>query len=371
MKLRKSMTLILAAAAMIAAAACSNDDNAAVDNNTPVPARITATMADGAVATPAGKATGRAAQPATRAVNDRWNRDHIGVVVRESPASDMAARYRNAHYVTTSTGTSAEFAPADAANTIYFADADETVEFWAYAPYQPSASPGELPGKDGVITIDATRQATPEEQEAIDFIVAVEATASKAHPTVAFIRVDNANHSFIHIMSRIVLKIETPAAYGFDPADVERISRISLEGLYTGGVLDVKIDPAAGRGFGHGTDESTWTADWDISGCVHTVEPGKGGTTQRIHTLIIPSMQRVKDKNGSPLSALPIAITLDGQVYRNDKDITGDATSNGWFSSTKSYEYTVRLRKSGIEVTGATITDWADGGTGSGDAVQQ
>lgn len=357
---------LIAAAALIVAAGCSKDENTAADNGTPVVARITAAMAGEATATP----TGKAGQPATRAVNDRWNRDHIGVLVYESPASDMAVRYRNAHYVTTSTGTTAEFTPADAANTIYFADADETVEFWAYAPYQPSASPGELPGTDGVITIDATRQATPEEQEAIDFIMAVEATASKSSPTVAFTRVDNANHSFYHIMSRIVLKIETPAAYGFAPADVERISRISLEGLCTGGAFDIKIDLAAGRVLGFGTDKSTWTADWDISGCVHTVGPDKSGAMQRIHTLIIPPHQRVKDKNGNTLRALPIAITLDGQVYRNDKDITGDANVNGYFSPGTSYEYTVRLKKSGIEVTGATISDWADGGKGSGDAVQ-
>lgn len=357
---------LIAAAAIIAAAGCSKDENTAADNGTPVAARITAAMAGEAIATP----TGKAGQPATRAVNDRWNRDHIGVIVRESPASDMAVRYRNAHYVTTSTGTTAEFTPADAANTIYFADADETVTFLAYAPYQPSATPGGLPGADGLIAIDATRQATPEEQEAIDFIIATGATASKAHPTVAFTRVDNANHSLYHIMSRIVLKIETPAAYGFDPADVERISRISLEGLCTGGKFDVKSDPATGRVFGVGADENTWTADWDISGCVHTVEPDQNGVMQRIHTLIIPSMQRVKDKDGNSLDALPIAITLDGQVYRNDKDITGDANVNGNFYLGTSYEYTVRLKKSGIEVTGATITDWADGGKGSGDAVQ-
>lgn len=357
---------LIAAAAIIVAAGCSKDENTAADNGTPVAARITATMAGEATATP----TGKAGQPATRAVNDRWNRDHIGVIVRESPASDMAVRYRNAHYVTTSTGTTAEFTPADAANTIYFADADETVTFLAYAPYQPSATPGELPGADGVITIDASRQATPEEQEAIDFIVAGGATASKANPTVAFTRVDDAhNYSFAHIMSRIVLKIETPAAYGFDPADVERISRISLEGLRTGGFIDIKIDPAAGRTFSFGYKDNTWTADWDISGCVHTVGPDKNGVMQRTHTLIIPT-QYVQDKNGNRLPALPIAITLDGQVYRNDKDITGDATTNGIFLFGTSYEYTVRLRKSGIEVTGATISDWTDGGKGSGDAVQ-
>lgn len=358
---------LIAAAALIVAAGCSKDENTAADNGTPVAARITATMAGEATATP----TGKAGQPATRAVNDRWNRDHIGVVVYESPASDMAVRYRNAHYVTTSTGTTAEFTPADAANTIYFADADETVTFCAYAPHQPSASPGELPGTDGVITIDATRQATPEEQEAIDFITAERATASKASPTVAFIRVDDAHdYAFHHIMSRLVLKIETPAAYGFDPADVERISRISLEGLCTGGTFNVKSDPAIGRVFGFGADKNTWTADWDIAGCVHTVGPDKNGVMQRTHTLIIPSAQFPRDIDGNNLPAVPIAITLDGQVYTNDKDITLGGGVLPWFSIGVSYEYTIRLRRSGIEVTGATISDWADGGKGSGDAVQ-
>lgn len=354
------MTLILAAAALIGmAAACTNDDNAvAVDNNAPVPARITAGMADAAVATPAAKA----GQPATRAVNDRWNRDHIGVVVYESPVSDMAARYRNAHYVTTSTGTTAEFAPADAANTIYFADADETVEFWAYAPYQPSASPGELPGTDGVITIDATRQTTAEEQEALDFIVSTNgATASKSSPTVRFTRVDPTHdYSFVHIMSRLVLKIETPAANGFDPADVERISGISLNGLCTGGKFDVKVTSG---GFWYGATRATWTDNWDIAGYVNAVTT-TGSVTQRIHTLIFPAQQATSIA-GSFRNAVPITITLDGLTYTNDRDITGD------FKPGTSYEYTIRLKKTGLEVTGATITDWADGGTGSGDAMQQ
>lgn len=358
------MPLILAAAALLATAACTRDDNAAADN-TPVAARITASMDDVAVATPAAKA----GQPATRAVNDRWNRDHIGVVVYESPASDMAARYRNARYVTTSTGASATFAPADADNTIYFADADETVTFLAYAPYQPSASPATLPGTDGTITIDATCQATPEEQEAVDFIVARGATASKAEPTVRFTRVDDAHdYSFEHIMSRLVLRIETPAAYGFDPADVERISAITLGGLCTVGVLRVNPDP----GFGIGNYPDTWTAEWDIAAYVHTVAPGKDGATQRTHTLIVPPVQSPTDINGTPLPAVPIAITLHGQVYTNDKDITlGDDGAIPWFSTGTSYEYTIRLRRAGLEVTGATITPWTDGGGTTGDAIRQ
>ncbi len=365
----KVTTLILAAAALLAAAACTNDDNdVAVDNNAPVAARITAGMADAAAATPAAKA----GQPGTRAVGARWNRDNIGVVVLKSPGSDMTTRYRNARYATTSTGTSAEFAPADAANTIYFADSAEPVEFWAYAPYQPSATPGTLPGTDGVITIDFTRQATAEEQEALDFIVSTNgATASKSSPIVRFTRVDPTHdYSFVHIMSRLVLKIETPAANGFDPADVNRISGISLNGLCTGGTFDVKTtDPATGSGFFHGATRATWTDNWDIAGYVKTVTT-TGNVTQRIHTLIFPA-QQAEDIVGNNRTVLPITITLDGQKYTNDTDITGDTDNAGRFGYGKSYEYTIRLKKSGLEVTGATITDWTNGGSATGDATQR
>lgn len=358
---------LIAAAVLITVAACTRDDNGARDN-TPVAARITASMDDVAVATPAAKA----GQPATRAVNDRWNRDHIGVMVISSPNSDMTTRYCNAHYTTASTAASADFTPADADNTIYFADADETVAFLAYAPYQPSATAAELPGADGTIIIDATRQTTAEEQEAVDFIVAWDATASKAEPTVRFTKVDDAHdYAFHHIMSRLVLKIETPAAYGFDPADVERISAITLGGLCTGGFLDVKPDPVTGAPFSLGYVHDTWKAEWDIAAYVHTVAPGKDGATQRTHTLIVPPMQFPSDINGNNLSAVPIAITLDGQVYTNNKDITLDGVVFAQFSSGVSYEYTIRLRRAGLEVTGATITPWTDGGGTIGDATRQ
>lgn len=359
----KSFTLILAAAALIAAAACTNDDNAVtVDNNTPVPARITAAMADGAVATPDTKSgnsamTGDAAS--TRAADTRWNRDHIGVVVSQSPGSDMTARYRNARYATTSTGTTADFAPTDAANAIYFADPDETVTFWAYAPYQPSADAATLPGTnaDGQLFFDMRRQTTPEEQEAVDILRALPTTASKSNPTVAF--------KFAHCMSRLVLKIQTPAMYGFSPDDVERITAVKIGGLCTTGYIEI-----SDRGFGVGYDEGSRTQEWDITQNMNSVQT-TGGVTQRVYTLIIPSMQRVKDKDGNFIDAIPLSITLDGQDYKNTTDLKGDPDAPGCFFAGNSYEYTVSLKKTGLEVTGATITPWADGGTGSGDAVQE
>ncbi len=359
------MTIILAATALMAAAACTNDNDTVTNPDAPVPARITAGMA-AAVATPAAKA----GQPGTRAVDDSWNGDHIGVIVLNSPGSDMAAQYRNAHYKTTSTGTTAEFTPADLAQTIYFSGPDETVEFAAYAPYQASATPDALPGTDGLLSFDTRVQTTAAQQEAIDILVATGAMASKSSPTVRFTKVDNAHdYSFHHIMTRLVLKIETPAANGFAPADVERISQVMTGGLYTTGTLNVKPDPATGSAFGWSYDVASRTDGWDITQNVNRVE-AKNGVTQRIYTLIFPQ-QQVTDNAGNDLSALPLSITLDNQVYKNDKDITGNVGTKGFFESGKSYEYTISLKKTGLEVTGATITNWADGGTGSGDATKQ
>ena len=349
--------LLLLAAALLVTAACTSDNDTVTNPDAPVPVRITAGMASDATAT-----------PGTRAVEDRWNCDNIGVMVSYSPGSDMNTRYRNARYVTTSTTSTAEFAPADPDNTIYFAGSDNTVTFMAYAPYQSSATPGESPGTNGVITIDATRQSTPAEQEAIDFLISGRVQASKSAPTVAF----SGNEAFSHIMVRLVLHIQTPAANGFSPDNVERISRISLGGLCTGGTLKFASVSTAGNGYSYDADYDTRTADWDIAGYVHAVGPDKNNVMQRTHTLIFPG-QWVTDMNGNSLKAVPIAITLDGQVYRNDKDITGSNNSGhtGYFLRGTSYEYTIRLKKTGLEVTGATIQDWGDGGTGSGDATKQ
>lgn len=363
------MTLILAAAALIAAAACTNDDNAAaVDNAPPVPVRIIAGVGTVLNATPTD-----AAQPGTRAMDDHWNRDHIGVIVYSSPGSDMAAQYRNAHYVTTSTSATADFTPVAPAHTIHFAESDEPVEFCAYTPYQSSATPDALPGTNGIISIDTRVQTTAEQQEAIDFLFAPRTPASKSNPTVTFSKVDGRDYTFKHILSRLVLKLETPEGYGFAADDVTHISQVKIGGLCTQCQLDIKPkDLTVSGSYTLTLDTDSWLEEWDITDNVNRVET-KAGTTQRIYTLIFP-IQQPRDKNGDGLSAIPLSITLGGEVYKNDKDITGSTDANGntgFFKVGTSYEYTVRLKRTGLEVTGATITPWADGGTGSGDATRQ
>lgn len=382
------MTILAAAALLVTATACSNGDDhaAAVDNPDAVAVSITAAMAgDAASATPAAKS---AAQPGTRAVGARWNQDHIGVIMytqKPNPTGGKIIEYgrmRNAHYATTSTGTDATFTPDTPADAIYLSDADGTVTFMAYAPYQPSAGSNGLPGADGAIVLDATLQVNTDpaeallQQEKLDLLFAAGATASKDSPVVRFIKVDDdRDYSFHHEMARLILKIQSPAANGFDPADVERISGVSI-----GNVRTKTRMAFLKEGFGlpafNNSDPDSWKQDWNITHAVHRYDPDPTdpvtglpvGTPQLIYTLIIPP-QRLVDAAGNNVQALLLSVTLDGNTYKNDGDITGELLTPGRFDAGKSYEYTISLKKKGLEVSGATITDWADGGTGSGDAV--
>lgn len=379
------MTILAAAALLVTATACSNGDDhaAAVDNPDAVAVSITAAMAgDAASATPAAKS---AAQPGTRAVGARWNQDHIGVIMYTKKAGTNIeyGRMRNAHYATTSTGTDAAFTPDTPADAIYLSDADGTVSFMAYAPYQPSTGNNGLPGADGVIVLDATLQVNDNpaeallQQEKLDFLFAAGATASKDSPVVRFIKVDDdRDYSFHHEMARLILKMQSPDANGFDPADVERISGVSIGNVRTKTRMAFLEEGFSLPGFINNSDPDSWKQDWNITHAVHRYDPDPTdpatglpvGTPQLVYTLIIPP-QRLVDAAGNNASALSLSVTLEGNTYKNDGDIKGELGNPGFFSAGKSYEYTISLNKKGLEVSGATITDWADGATGSGDAV--
>ena len=92
---------IIAAATLLAACTQENE----VQNN-PVEARITAGVSG----------------PKTRAVDNGWNADRIGVMVVDAPGTTttMGGKYKNVGYATTSTGTNADFTPMTAGGGIFF-----------------------------------------------------------------------------------------------------------------------------------------------------------------------------------------------------------------------------------------------------------
>ena len=320
----KQRFFIMAAAALTLAA-CSNDENM-VDNG-PVEARITAGLN----------------APDTRAIGTNWNADEIGVWVKDAPTSDMENLYKNVLYTTTSTGATAEFTAATGQG-IFFQDATETVTFAAYAPYQPNTDSATLPGDNGKVDVDTETNNTEALQEGIDFLFVEGATASRTNNTVTF--ADNtasggADHSFHHKMAQLNVVFQVSTSDGFAANQIFG-GTFNFGGLIHKGTFNVT----------DGTTKTTESAvvDWDISGCKHT----DAATTRTYSLILLP-----QDLSGNPLK---VAVGIDGQTYYNSDAINPNLQAGN------TYTYTITVKKTGLQVSGCTITNWNNGTTGSGDA---
>lgn len=311
------------AAAVLTLASCNNDEEFA--DNGPAAAQITAGVSS----------------PATRAIDNQWEADEIGVMVTNAPNSAIEELYKNVKYTTTSNTTSANFTAAEGEG-IFFQDASETVAFSAYAPYQPSAA-NALPGEDGVISGSTSDQSTREKQKAFDYIYASGATASRSNPTVQF----QGENAFAHKMTRLVIIVKTSTDNGFT-ADQVTSGTYSLSGLKHDGTFNVTTGKAAANTEGETTD------DWSLTDKSLKTE---GETEQVIFTSIL-----YQQTLGS---ALTFKAIIDGQTYLNRTDITPDLTAG------MSYTYTITVKKSGLEVSGCTITDWTEGKEYTGDAEME
>ena len=311
------------AAAALTLAACSNDENMEMTDG-PVEARITAGLS----------------APTTRAIDTNWNADRIGVWVKDAPASDMETLYKNVLYTTTSTGATADFT-ATTGEGIFFQDADETVTFAAYAPYQESDANETLPGNNGKVDVKTDNMNTATDQEKIDFLFAEGATATRTNYTVTF--ADNtasggADHSFHHKMAQLNVVFQTSETDGFGPNDIFGCS-FNLGGLIHEGTFNVT----------DGTTETTGSevADWDISGCKYT----DAATTRTYSLILLPQ-------------DLTVEVGIGGQTYSNSDAINPNLQAG------YTYTYTITVKKTGLVVSGCTITGWTDNGTtGDGDAV--
>ncbi len=307
------------AAAALTLAACSNDENMEMTDG-PVAARITAGLS----------------APTTRAIGTNWNADQIGVWVKDAPTSDMETLYKNVLYTTTSTGATAEFT-ATTGEGIFFQDANETVTFAAYAPYQPSDDNETLPGNNGKVDVKTDNMNTATDQEKIDFLFAEGAEASRASSTVSF----TDDHSFHHKMAQLNVVFQTSETDGFEPDDIFGCS-FNLGGLIHEGTSNVTDGTTALTG--------EPLDSWDISGCKYT----DAATTRTYSLILLP--QDLTNK------ALNVKVGIDGQTYSNSDAINPNLQAG------YTYTYTITVKKSGLVVSGCTITPWASGSTGSGDA---
>jgi len=304
--------LILAAAAMTLAA-CSNDD----DCSKKVAAQISAGLS--------------AAN--TRAVDAKWNADEIGVSVTGGTS------YTNQKYSTTSTGTTADFTAVG--DGIFFQDT-QTCTFSAYAPYQSAG---------GTVDVDTqNNNTTSDKQESIDFLYAAGATASESSPTVSF--TDNTasggkDCSFHHKMARLQIVLQTSTADGFNASDIFNAKEVTLSRLKHTGTFDTTTGTAAV------STSATAVSGWDITSCKHTDD--KSAYTRTYSLILLPQ--------DASQTKLPIKITINGNTYTNDSDIKPNLEAG------YSYTYTITVKKTGLTVSGCTITDWSNGGSFTGTAT--
>ena len=336
---------ILAAAATLLAA-CTQEDE--VQNN-PVEARITAGVSG----------------PKTRAVDNVWNADRIGVMAVDAPgeSTTMGKKYKNVEYRTASTGTSADFTPATAGDGIFFEDASREFTFAAYAPFASSYNASNLPGNNGKITVNTENQHTVAKQEAIDYIYATGAKGSKSNPVISFTNntaAGGSDCSFKHKMARLILKVQVSAADGFTKPSVLRFANYKLGGLIHEGTFDVLTGTATATG----TVVNDWmliestyptpTTQTVTYKCVSDYDVNTGVMT--LTMILLP--QTLADY-------LNLEITPDdgeSQAYSN-KDLIKPALEAGY-----SYTYTITVKKTGLTLSGSTIENWNDGGSHSGDA---
>lgn len=319
--------LILAATALTLAA-CSNDgcdcgdgNSCNCSNNGKVAAQISASIAK------------------TRAVDQNWNAsDAIGVMVTNAPTSSMATMYKNVKYTVTAAGDKGKFTSTDG---IYFQDASETVTFAAYYPYQTSTSIATLPGTDGTVTGGKTNEKndTQANQETIDFLFASGATANESNPTVEFTGDDN---QFKHKMTRLVLKVQM--GNGFAASEISSITKITLGGLVHEGTFNVTDGTAAASTTVKALD------DWDITNNYKT-------TADNVYTYTMILYPQTLT------GALTFSATVAGEAYTNTTTIQPGLAAG------TSYEYTITVNQTGLDVSGCTIAPWTTGTGGSGTAT--
>lgn len=342
-----NMKFFILAAAATLLAACTQEDE--VQNN-PVEARITAGVSG----------------PKTRAVDNVWNADRIGVMVVDAPgeSTTMGKKYKNVEYRTASTGTSADFTPATAGDGIFFEDASREFTFAAYAPFASSYNASNLPGNNGKITVNTENQHTVAKQEAIDYIYATGAKGSKSNPVISFTNntaAGGSDCSFKHKMARLILKVQVSAADGFTKPSVLRFANYKLGGLIHEGTFDVLTGTATATG----TVVNDWmliestyptpTTQTVTYKCVSDYDVNTGVMT--LTMILLP--QTLADY-------LNLEITPDdgeSQAYSN-KDMIKPALEAGY-----SYTYTITVKKTGLTLSGSTIENWNDGGSHSGDAM--
>lgn len=240
----------------------------------------------------------------SRAAGTEWaTGDKIGITTQRGSES----KYVNMEY-TTENG-NGEFT----GTPMYFQDAQAEVTFTAYYPF--TGSEGEAP--DIVENNTRVGQQTPDKQPKFDYLWA-SCVGKKDQP--------NINFKFAHKMSKITMTFQNG-----EDTDVRNIESYSFDGL----VLEGTFNPATGEAKAKEMASETLTLD------VNNVTSG----TALPSIIVYP-----QETKGNVV----LRIVNDSQTYKCELAFAGGELKPG-----TDYQYTIKLNKTGVQVTKYEIHPWS------------
>lgn len=311
--------LISASLLALLLAACTND-------NDPM------TPADGEVA---AQIVAEINHVATRASGTQWAaNDRIGI----STVSVTKTSYTNVPY--TWNGTEFE----DNGTIIYFQDT-KPVTFNAYYPYAEKGG-----------TVEAVTNANAqkdENQKNIDFLFAKGAKADKKNSVVYFTdkRKDNGeDNSFHHCMSMIAIEFSEGDDIAFSD---KKLQSYTLKGLVLEGTFNTETGEAKTTDGKQAADLKTeYTDEVTVNSGVFTAAP----------VIVFPQTPQWAWEGASVEGKIGLEVMVEDETYHATLTIPGGITA---LEAGCRYTFPVTVKKTGLSVGTAEITDW-EPVTGSG-----
>lgn len=316
MKSRLILTSLLA----LSLAACTNENEQMTPADGEVAAQIVADIN----------------HVATRASGTVWTEnDRIGI----STVPGTKTSYANIPYAWNGTKFESE-------GTVIYFQSPEEVTFNAYYPFS-----GTVGTSAGIITKTTDAEAQ-KDLPAIDFLFAQGAKADKTNPTVAFTdksKNNGADNSFHHCMSMIAIKFTEGNDIAFNNGGLQSYT---LKGLVLEGTFNTETGEAK-------TTDGEQAADLTIDMENPTID---NGVFTAAPVILFPQTPAFA-KEGTPVAGkIGLEVTVEGETYRATLTIPGNKTA---LEAGCCYTFPVTVKKTGLSVGTAEITDW-DPITGSG-----
>lgn len=254
----------------------------------------------------------------SRAVDTSWTPgDKIGITA----IGAQAGSFINLKYITD------DGSEKFTGNTIYFY---KNMTLTAYYPF--SGTEGTVPGDNGILsTITDADNQTGTNQLEIDFLFAAQSGIKAADP--------NVNFNFSHRMSKLTLTFES----GNDATEVSRIKSYTIDGLVLQGTFNT-VDGTAEADYAAGTAPLTISVSGVTSGAS------------------VPSLILFPQSTAGKTITMKISDD-ESQDYVCELRFTDDALVSG-----NSYNYVIKVSKTGLSVNTPTITPWNETVSAGSDA---